>query len=155
MKQFVLIMGIISTVILGACAAPTETNVKQESNKQEVTKDVQDSKVVNGIKLTLEKQEIVKAISKDNKETNLYTFIVTGVNVSSINKGLGSADFILQTADGKRLDVDYNFLSFGDEIKPGKSIKGPVSFSLKKDQKASKLIYRIGDKELLSWEVTN
>ncbi|EUJ47792.1 DUF4352 domain-containing protein [Listeria rocourtiae] len=128
-------------------------NNKSATDNKKVT--ASEPVVVNGIQLTLDKQEVTKAISKDQKEQNLYTFRVTGKNVSSINKGLGSADFILKTKDNKTLETDYNYAAFGGEIQPEKTLSGPVSFTLNKDQKATKLIYRIGKKEMMSWDVEN
>lgn len=94
-------------------------NNKSATDNKKVT--ASEPVVVNGIQLTLDKQEVTKAISKDQKEQNLYTFRVTGKNVSSINKGLGSADFILKTKDNKTLETDYNYAAFGGEIQPEKN----------------------------------
>lgn len=169
MKKIIIAGSIAALTVLGACSANTDTkdtNTTKEETKKAATdtkKPATDNKktaktepvVVNGIQLTLDKQEITKAISKDQKEQNLYTFRVTGKNVSSINKGLGSADFILKTKDNKTLETDYNYAAFGGEIQPEKTLSGPVSFMLNKDQKATKLIYRIGKKEMMSWDVEN
>lgn len=169
MKKIIIAGSIAALTVLGACSANTDTkdtNTTKEETKKAATdtkKPATDNKktaksepiVVNGIQLTLDGQEITKAISKDQKEQNVYTFRVTGKNVSSINKGLGSVDFILKTKDNKTLETDYNYTAFGGEIKPEKSLSGPVSFTLNKDQKATKLIYRIGKKEMMSWDVEN
>ncbi|EUJ17338.1 hypothetical protein PGRAN_16092, partial [Listeria grandensis FSL F6-0971] len=101
MKKIIIAGSIAALTVLGACSANTDTKEETKKAATDTKKPATDNKktaksepiVVNGIQLTLDGQEITKAISKDQKEQNVYTFRVTGKNVSSINKGLGSVDF--------------------------------------------------------------
>lgn len=108
--------------------------------------------VVEGLKVSLDQVEINEA-TKDGETKKLYTFTVTGENLSSDNKGLGSIDFQLETKNHERVELDYTLATFGNEIKPGESLTGKVSFMVDEDDQANKLLYVVQDKTLAEWEI--
>ncbi|WP_260484685.1 DUF4352 domain-containing protein [Listeria booriae] len=158
MKKMMICLGLSSFLLLGACSNNTDTagTTKDTSEKQTQTQkkaeDVSIDKIVDGIKIKVNKPEIDEKILK-NKIQNLYTFTISGENASSVAKGLGSIDFVLKTKDGKMVELDHTMAMFGDEIKPGKKIEGKVSFALDKNQTPAQLLYKPADKVLAEWDV--
>lgn len=158
MKKMMICLGLSSFLILGACSNHTDTTeTKRDSSEkqtqtQKKAENASTYKVIDGLKIKVNKPEVDEKISK-NKTQNLYTFTISGENVSSVAKGLGSIDFALKTKDGKILGLDYTMAMFGDEIKPGKKIEGKVSFALDKNQTPAELLYKPSDKVLAEWDV--
>ncbi|WP_239256600.1 DUF4352 domain-containing protein [Listeria ilorinensis] len=144
MKKAGLLLVVCILLVLTACGNKTD-NQKEDTLDKPI--------VVDNLKMNVKAMDTAEKVS-DKKKQTLYTFTVSGENVSSSKKGLGSIDFILKTEDGKEVKIDDSLATFGDEIEPGKSIEGKVYFSLGEGQKASKLIYKPADKELAEWDVS-
>lgn len=149
MKKILVIIGLGMILLLSACSGSRNTN---ETTKVESAKESK-STIIDGIKIKIKKQELDE-ITVDGKIKQLLTFTVSGENISSTERGLGSVDFILKTKDGKELEVDPSMTMFGEAISPGKTLTGKVSFTLNEKQTATKLIYKPLDKKLAEWEVS-
>lgn len=146
MKKLISLLCLAALMLLAACSVDAEE--KKTSTKEKTI-------IVEGLQLDLTKQQVTPSLSKDKKEQKVYLFTITGKNLSTMKKGLGSADFVLKTKDGKQLAPDYHLASFGSEIQPNKSLTGNISFTLKKDQQADKLIYQLNNKDITSWKAKN
>ncbi|MEG0256181.1 DUF4352 domain-containing protein [Vagococcus sp.] len=149
MKKLLISIGLGMVLLLSACSGSENKN---ETTKVETAAESK-SVVIDGIRIKIKKQELDE-ITVDGKIKQLLTFTVSGENISSTEKGLGSVDFILKTKDGKELEVDPSMVMFGDAISPGKTLTGKVSFTLNEKQTATKLVYKPLDKELAEWEVS-
>ena len=147
MKKILVSMGLSLILLLSACSGNTSDIDKAETVK--TTK----STIVDGIKLKVIKQELDE-IKIEGKTKQLLTFTVSGENISSIERGLGSVDFVLKTKDGKEVDVDPSMVMFGEAISPGKILEGKVVFTLNEKQTATKLIYKPLEEALAEWEVS-
>lgn len=147
MKKLLVSMGLSMILLLSACSGNTSEIDKSET--AETTK----STIVDGIKLKLKKQELDE-ITIDGKTKQLFTFTVSGENIASTERGLGSVDFVLKTKDGKEVDVDPSMVMFGEAISPGKTLEGKVVFTLDEKQTATKLIYKPLEEALAEWEVS-
>ncbi|MBC1521344.1 DUF4354 domain-containing protein [Listeria aquatica] len=154
MRNGLLSVGLGIILFLIACSNDTGKSKQTSANGEDVQQvgaKARD-KVIDGIRIKVEQRHIDEKV-KNQKTQLLYTFVISGENVSSVNKGLGSIDFILKTKSGKEVRVDSSMAMFGDEIEPGKRIKGKVSFALDKKQIGTKLVYKPVNKELAEWDV--
>lgn len=157
MKKALIIISLGAVLFLAACSENTKseknTDTKQ-TEKAEVEAKVEDKDtVVDGLKIKIKKQEVNKKVS-NSKTQQLYTFTISGENMSSTNKGLGAVDFVLKTKDGKEIQIDPSMAAFGNEIEPNKQLEGKASFAVDEKQTATKLVYKPLDKELAEWEVS-
>ncbi|WP_221635723.1 DUF4354 domain-containing protein [Listeria aquatica] len=159
MKKSLLISCVMAVGLLGACSPDSSENTDKEkrfSNKTEqkekATNDLNKPVVVDGIELAV-KQEETTDIKKDKETKRLYSFNISGKNVSSTNKGLGSIDFQLKTTKGKIIKVDDSLATFGNEIKKDKTIKGKAYFSVNANEKVSEIEYKPVDDVLVAWKI--
>ncbi|EIA19563.1 hypothetical protein X560_1499 [Listeria fleischmannii 1991] len=153
MKKVLLSIGLGSVLLLAACSPGTGDEKKTDTKATETAKAETKDTVVDGLKIKVKKQEVDEKVS-DKKKQQLYTFTISGENMSSTNKGLGAVDFVLKTKDGKEIEVDPSMAMFGDEIKPGKTLEGKASFAVDEKQTATKLLYKPLDKVLAEWDVS-
>ncbi|MBO0481018.1 DUF4352 domain-containing protein [Candidatus Enterococcus courvalinii] len=148
MKKIIYLIGSLMMLVSLLVACGTNESTKNDSS----IKEKKQTSVAEGIRFTISQPKKEKK-QELGKEKILYTFQVKGENVSSNSKGLGSIDFVLETTDRKEVDIDPTMATFGDELKPTKSLSGPVTFSLNKTEKPKKLIYKLGDKKTAEWDV--
>ncbi|HFR3101126.1 TPA: hypothetical protein ACHU8X_002550 [Enterococcus faecalis] len=152
MKKIFIMMslGILLTCMAGCEDKGSSKNV----DKKDVYKshEVEGSLIADGLKISVSNPKIYKMNTGDAKK-NVYTFEISGENVSSSDKGLGSINFVLKMQDGKEVNIDPDLDSFGDEVKKNKSISGPVSFAIEEKNKPQKIIYKVSDKNLAEWDI--
>lgn len=153
MKKFLISIGLVGILLLSACSGNTDSAKKTDTDQTEKAKVEEKNIVVDGLKIKIKKQEVNQKVSNKKKQ-QLYTFTISGENMSSTNKGLGAVDFVLKTKDGKEIQIDTSMAAFGNEIKPGKKLEGKASFVVDEKQAATKLIYKPLDKELAEWDVS-
>ncbi|RDX01360.1 DUF4352 domain-containing protein [Listeria kieliensis] len=139
-----VILGLI--VVLGACSTTADSDSSQEGIKAKAGSDM-----VDGLKIDIKNLEVNKNV---NTKKEIYTFTVKGENRSSVSLGLGSIDFALKTTSNKLIEPDPAMKAFGDNIFPGKSLKGFVSFSVPETTKIKALVYKPKNKELIKWTVS-
>lgn len=153
MKKIVTGLALVSLILsISACKNTKESENQETKNENEIVNKNLDTLIADGLKISV--SEPNKEKKNDGKKMQVvYTFHVKGENVSSSERGLGSIDFVLETKDQKILQPDPDMETFGDDIVPGKTIKGPVSFTLDENQKPEKLMYQISDKTLAEWQV--
>lgn len=145
-------ISLVLLVLLGACSGDNAAE-KEQKNQTEKTSEknlANKSQVVDGLKITIKKQEENEKVEGKKKE-NLYTFTIEGENASSVKKGLGSIDFVLKTKDKKEVKLDDSLATFGNELKSGEKLSGKVSFATNKAP--DKLVYKPNGKELAEWSV--
>lgn len=150
MKKIWISLGVISVLILSACAGQSEKSSSTD-HKQAISAKTK-AIVANGLKIEVKKQEVNQK-AEGKKQQQLYTFSIEAENVSAINKGIGAIDFVLKLKNGKEIKVDPSMAAFGDELKKGKSIKGTASFAVNSNETASKLVYKPVEKGLAEWDV--
>ncbi|EIA19709.1 DUF4352 domain-containing protein [Listeria fleischmannii] len=160
MKKLMVIFSAMLLIALGACSTSNEADTKKESSKTNENKTVavtkQDNTIAttNGLEITLDSSKVTNATDKNGKSNKkVYSFEVTGTNISNSEVGMGSIEFALKTSDGKKVDPDYAYDSFGDTIENGKSLKGKLYFTVDSNVTASELQYIPGEKVLASWDV--
>lgn len=154
MRKLMVFIGLAGLLIfISACGNETaKPDISSDSDNVAEQTSEKEEKVINGMKITIENQEVNDKIV-DGETLQLYTFTITGKNMSSMSTGLGSIDFILKTKEGDIVEYDHSLAMFGNEILTGESLEGQVSFVLDKEQEADKLVYRPGEEELAEWDV--
>ncbi|MBC1936805.1 hypothetical protein HCA69_10535 [Listeria grandensis] len=162
MKKTVLISCIIAVGLLGGCSlAESEkidqvnqgTNQTKQVDKQEkVADDLNKPVVVDGIELTV-KQEETTDMKKGDLTNRLYSFSISGKNISTTKKGLGAIDFLVKTTNGKKIKVDDSLETFGNEIEKDKTITGRAYFSVGANEKVSEIEYKPADDVLMVWKI--
>ncbi len=137
-------LSLMAVLVLGGCS--------QADQKKDTQKKSSESVIVNGLELELSGFEEKKMLDVNQKEQDVYTVHVKGKNVSSSNKGLGAIDFILETKDGKEVEVTSDLASFGGEVKTSGTIEGDLFFTLKSNQEPSEVQYKPEKDDLYSWK---
>ncbi|MFZ4870757.1 DUF4352 domain-containing protein [Enterococcus entomosocium] len=153
-KKLLMLIGISFALFhISACSINDKSNIvsKSRNGSSEQVAGHPES-IISGLKIKIDKQEINQKKTKDG-DHELYTFTITGENMGSVAAGLGSIDFLLETEDGKLLELDHTMAMFGNEIAVGETITGQVSFALEEGQVAKKLIYKPGEEQLAEWDV--
>ena len=163
MKKKVLIIGLGLTLLLAGCGANENNKTdgsgesikieKKENSKKSKEEKSDKTTVVDGLEITISDMQTREAVGENQTKQTLYSFHVKGKNISFSEKGLGSVDFVLKTADGKEHTISENYNIFGNGISENEEIEGDLYYLLDKDTEVKSLEYKPVDKVLMTWEL--
>lgn len=163
MKKKVLIIGLGLTLLLAGCGANENNKTdgsrdsikieKKENSKKAKEEQSDKTTVVDGLEITISDMQTREAVGENQAKQTLYSFHVKGKNISFSEKGLGSVDFVLKTADGKEHTISENYNIFGNGISENEEIEGDLYYLLDKDTEVKGLEYKPVDKVLMTWEL--
>lgn len=147
MKKIILIISILLVAMSGC------SKKKEVENRDNIKLVEEESVVIDGLEILFSEVEMTDIVNSNEDERFLYTFPVTGKNISSVSKGLGAADFKLVDTDGKTYEIDHTFVIFGDSVAPGETIEGELNFSLAGTALPEKLTYQPIDEVVRTWKI--
>lgn len=147
MKKISLLITILLLVMSGC------TQKKERENENSIKLVEEESVVIDGLEIQFSEVKTTDIVTQKDDERILYTFPVTGKNLSSVSKGLGATDFKLVAMDGKTYEIDHSFVIFGDSVAPGERIEGELNFSLEGKTLPEKLTYQPTDKVVKTWKI--
>lgn len=162
MKKKILIIGLGLTLLLASCDAnennktdSSGNSIKIEKKENKKTKEEKSDKitVVDGLEITISDMQAREAVGDKQTKQTLYSFHVKGKNISFSEKGLGSVDFVLKTADGKEHTISENYNIFGNGVLENEEIEGDLYYLLDKAAEVRSLEYKPVDKVLMTWEL--
>ncbi|PEO38857.1 DUF4352 domain-containing protein [Bacillus wiedmannii] len=159
-KSILAICSIVLVIgILAACGTKqketekTETKEKTEVSTEKKT-ELNTAKKTETVELKINSAKIVE--NNLNTDVNHVTLEldVEAKNLSQNPISVGTGDFIVKAADGKEYKFTGNENNFGDEIEPGKTLKGKGYYSIPEKEQDVLVIYKpYQSTDQLKWDI--